>query len=824
MSGEGGNATITADDTVVNDAVDPLWDYRSSPAATPVGASQDAFFIYDKDHTSGGAADKIVSGVNLSTDAGYAADVAAAFTAIGGATIDQLSQFDFFKASFNKKYGDQNASEKAAGATLIDASDNAQPWAVKQITYPELIHLLNIKDSVKDFVILFGGTWCPNTQAVIESVNRYAQANNVTVYNFDTVLDGGDTNSGTTSATDPLQIRNTANNGTTPNANPTYLYANVLTTFLKNIVTEYDLNNSTFVTYYPNGNTSSTLSAVRKLQVPFLIDYQRGTGSSASSTAIHGQWIKQKLDANTGLPSYTEYMTTLTYTHPETGTGRLGLSNAQLPTAIPTIPGVAGFDWKNPVYPDPTTFADASQYLTAAESTASDRRSGGGPGQRPVPVGRRRERGEDGRAGRGVARCDPDRQPDHHRRAPGARWPPARAASPRGWRATSSGRRPSASSRTFFGGLPGGVVSTQTVTAPAVTAADTPSLTVAIANDYGRVPTGNVTLAVAGSTYTQPVAANAASFTLPKLAAGSYAYTLNYAGDDQILPFSKTGTLLVAAPASGGGGGGGGSTTVTPTATSTGGTATAPLTPPAINTGKYKVTVSTVKPTTTTAGKYKVTVVTPSGSAGATGKVTVKLEHGSTAKTLTGALAHGTTTIVVPKLPAGVWSRRDRVPGRCELRLRLHVRLAGREQGEGQQGQRRVHGEAAHDEGRHVQGHDRHAVRPRQGHRPGHRQGDERLDHQDARGLALERLARRPGAPAREGHLVDRDQVAGRRELPGRIGQGLTRREQVAGATFPASATRSGGAVRQRTAPRLASPGRLGTTNSTRTSDRKGTA
>ena len=495
LSGEGGNATITADDTVVNDAVDPLWDYRSSPAATPVGASQDAFFIYDKDHTSGGAADKIISGVNLSTDAGYAADVAAAFAAIGGANIDQLSQFDFFKASFNKKYGDQNAAEKAAGATLIDASDNAQPWAVKQITYPELIHLLNIKDSVKDFVILFGGSWCPNTQAVIESVNKYAQENNVTVYNFDTVLDGGITNSGTTSASDPLQSRNTANSGATPNANPTYLYANILTTFLKNIVTEYDLNNSTFVTYYPNGNTSSTLSAVRKLQVPFLIDYQRGTGSSASSTAIHGQWIKQKLDANTGLPSYTEYMTTLTYTHPETGTGRLGLTNAQFPTAIPTIPGVAGFDWKNPVYPDPSTFADASQYLTTAESDALTAALAAVPGSAQF---------------KSVADVNAAKTAAQAAASPDATLIANLTTIASTW-GTVTTRKSSVTTRLasyqfgqeaigklgyFFGGLPGGVVSNQTVTAPSVTAADAPQITVAIANDYGRVPTGDVTLAV----------------------------------------------------------------------------------------------------------------------------------------------------------------------------------------------------------------------------------------------------------------------------------------------------------------------------------------
>ena len=61
---------------------------------------------------------------------------------------------------------------------------------MNQITYPELVDLLkNATDA--DAVILFGGTWCPNTRPVLPCVNKYAQENNVTVFNFDTVLDGG---------------------------------------------------------------------------------------------------------------------------------------------------------------------------------------------------------------------------------------------------------------------------------------------------------------------------------------------------------------------------------------------------------------------------------------------------------------------------------------------------------------------------------------------------------------------------------------------------------------------------------------------------------
>ena len=94
---------------------------------------------------------------------------------------------------------------------------------MNQITYPELVDLLkNATDA--NAVILFGGTWCPNTRAVLPFVNKYAQENDVTVYNFDTVLDGGIVGGGTTSAANPLQSRNNATYQTATNANPSFLF------------------------------------------------------------------------------------------------------------------------------------------------------------------------------------------------------------------------------------------------------------------------------------------------------------------------------------------------------------------------------------------------------------------------------------------------------------------------------------------------------------------------------------------------------------------------------------------------------------------------
>ena len=215
----------------------------------------------------------------------------------------------------------------------------------------------------------------------------------------------------------------------------------------------------------------------------------------------------------------------------------------------------------------------------------------------------------------------------------------------------------------FFGGLPGGVVSRRTVTANPVTAGTAPTISLAIANDFGRVPAGDVSLVVKQgaatvATASQAVAQNAASFTLPALGVGTYDYTLSYAGDDQLAAFTETGSLTVdpadqpvIVPIT------------TPVATAT---PTTIVTPPAkVSKAKAsKVTGAVTKaPTSKKAGKYQVTIATPKGASSATGKVTIKLKHGKTTKTITGKLAKGVVTVSVPKLAKGTWKVTISWPG-----------------------------------------------------------------------------------------------------------------------------------------------------------------
>lgn len=528
--------TVTQDDSIVNDADDPAFDFRTGKSQA-IGVSDNAFLVYDKDHTVVGDAttkDTIVDWVDLSTDAAPDTALPAAFAAAGGgAVIDQLSQFAWWKDSANSKHNLSYADDARYGGDILDDSDDAEGWRVQQITYPQLIHLLALNQSGANFVILFGGTWCHNTRAVIKDVNADAQKNGVTtVYNFDLVLDGGTVN-GTNGSSNPIHVRDNANNGTTFNYRPSYLYGDVVRTYLKNLVTEYDPNTGTAVSYYPGGDTSVFPSVVRKLQVPFLINYERGTGTSPSSTAIKRQWIQQSVADNTGLATFKEYMSEWWYTHPS---AQLGLSFA----------------------------------IPADESTLTD--------DQKLQLANARSNAAFG----------------------------AEAVERLGY---------------FFGGLPGGVVSTQSVTAPQVAYGADPTVTVAIANDYGRIASGTATLSVAGASYTEDVSQNSAVFTVARLTPGTYPYTVSYAGDDQILGFAKTGDLVVTKAA------------------------------------VSSIGVTTVTaPTTTKPGSVEVRVAVPAGLDAASGTVSLSATKGASSVSATGTLSSGAVRIALPALAAGTWN------------------------------------------------------------------------------------------------------------------------------------------------------------------------
>ncbi|WP_121246993.1 Ig-like domain-containing protein [Solirubrobacter pauli] len=686
-----------------------LYDYKT---ATPADVTDSFFFVYDKANTvtpDGSTAQpaKVVSWVNLTDEASTAAaaaDVNAAIGKVGPATLDELDQFAWWKSEVNARQKEQAPRvDRGSEVPVLTDADNAAAdggWRIQQVTYPELVDLLK-SGTDANAVILFGGTWCPNTRPVLPFINEDAQEHDVTVFNFDTVLDGGQVGGSTTSAVNPFQSRNTANNGSTAalaNANPTFLYGHVLQQYLNNIVTQYDpaRGASQSVTFYPAGDTTKPLQTTKKLQVPFLLAHQAKAGD-APNGGITRQWIQK--NAAGAVSEYTEYMSQWWFTNPKPN--QLGISATQLPAGAPIWNKInadlATFNWKtdvSTVIPNTGIDTDDAQYLvdgdTATVSNTDTAVTVASPGTSPIPIGPTALAGAldwltpartpassvaAKTAYLAAVKANTDATLITHLKTVVGAWHVAQLRKttvltawglPTTPGSVAGGKNLIRKLDVFFGGLPGGPrFTTRTVTANPVTAPTAPSVSVTIASAAGRTVTGNVAVSVkSGATEIASgagaLSGNAASVALPAIAAGTYQFTLTYAGDEDIDAFTESGRLTVnpapvvedpPAPVN-----------VTPGSTPT--PTPAPIVTPTAKAKVSKVAGTLSKaPTSKKSGKYTVTISTAKGQVKASGKVTIKFTKGKTTKTVTGTLKSGTVTVTVPKLAKGTWKVAITWPG-----------------------------------------------------------------------------------------------------------------------------------------------------------------
>ena len=130
------------------------------------------------------------------------------------------------------------------------------------LTYKQLIWLLEQEGT---HIILLGGSWCPNTQAVVKIINDYALENGVTVYTFDTKLDGGYARRFWGYEHD-LHIRDN-------NSEFASLYVDLVLNYFQNIETEYTLESGNTIHYE---NTEGETVTANKLQVHYLLVYTKG--------------------------------------------------------------------------------------------------------------------------------------------------------------------------------------------------------------------------------------------------------------------------------------------------------------------------------------------------------------------------------------------------------------------------------------------------------------------------------------------------------------------------------------------------------------------
>lgn len=377
-------------------------------------------FIYDRSHTVDVAGapteDRIVASLNVRQTAAsltdpadvtaYKAQVAAVFDSVavaGVAQTDELDQFAFWKAEANRRHTVSYTNASLYGSQILSDSDDDAGWRVQTLTYPELEFLLQQSG---DYAILFGGTWCHNTRAVIKQINREAQDAGVpVVYNFDNSLDS--TGNGSTNY---LHIRDNpaiASGGTLPRR-ASYLYGDLWNTYLTNVVTQYRTStseawtgSSSPVQFYPGGDTSQALQLARKGQVPFLLTYNKDNTEGGVSAPVTSQWIQQ----NAGTGGWTEYMTE--WWNTPTGGSLSGSTSAlafgttaenALISFFGNLPNGAGVAPQAPAAPTASVSGDAvtvtwTAPALAAASTVSSRSTVTGyqvsiDGGTPVSLGR----------------------------------------------------------------------------------------------------------------------------------------------------------------------------------------------------------------------------------------------------------------------------------------------------------------------------------------------------------------------------------------------------------------------------------------------------
>lgn len=217
-------------------------------------------------------------------------------TTVNGTKMADFSTYSdtsFFTDAYNHQ-GAINGDYSGTNTTSIFGADDA-PLVFKSVTYDELTQLLKSKGN---YILFFGGSWCPNTRAAIKWINQEAKKYGIdTVYNFDTHLDDN-----FHSNSDPLNIRtNTAyatvtlNNGaaiddtndknnsgsgsvTSPISN---LYADLVNSYFPNLLTEYDASSD--ITYT---NASGSTIGATKLQVPFVLTYDKENTSVGKAAPV----------------------------------------------------------------------------------------------------------------------------------------------------------------------------------------------------------------------------------------------------------------------------------------------------------------------------------------------------------------------------------------------------------------------------------------------------------------------------------------------------------------------------------------------------------
>lgn len=203
-------------------------------------------------------------------EAEYTAELKSAiFDHIGEITLSPFTDADYIRLAYNEK----------AKKEIFAADEQIN---IRTLTYKQLDWLLNQQGN---YLILLGGSWCGNTRAVIDIINDYAVANDVTVYNFDTKLDGGYAKKFWGYEGD-VHIRDSEN----VFAN---LYVDLVNKYFANIETEYTIDSGKYIYYLSDPADESTQVFANKLQIPYFLAYNKdAVNNDGHDTPILGYFEK----------------------------------------------------------------------------------------------------------------------------------------------------------------------------------------------------------------------------------------------------------------------------------------------------------------------------------------------------------------------------------------------------------------------------------------------------------------------------------------------------------------------------------------------------
>ncbi|MDG0794556.1 hypothetical protein OMP38_29740 [Cohnella ginsengisoli] len=308
--------------------------------------NQTYVFVYNKDNGGG------------SVVAGFKSAAVAADFQTGG--IADASKIDAYKAQIRSVFGKANAYSTISAYDLIapgfnhngpfyaptaapifDESD--KDLVLEHVTYDELLGILR---SEGDYVLLFGGSWCPNTQAAVKYVNEYAKKYGVDkVYFFDPRIDAGldvtkpDANY---HENDKLMIRDSKNAYA-------YLYVDLAKQYLTNLRAEYETRAASNISY-TDGN-GAKVEAIR-LQVPYFFTYNKDNKDADGKAAPilghielmygWGDTSKKDADATKSYANYIEALNSVLSRTESLPTGLVGVEPSQFGGTDGRIDGVGG--------------------------------------------------------------------------------------------------------------------------------------------------------------------------------------------------------------------------------------------------------------------------------------------------------------------------------------------------------------------------------------------------------------------------------------------------------------------------------------------------